>query len=165
MLFRSERFFTAALRQEGLPGGLPKAIRGYRRAIELNPQALGALLNLGTLYYNQRLLPEAEQCYRAALQVNPRSSLAHFNMGNLADESGQPLKAIEHYEQAIALDAKYPDPRYNLALVYEKLGRHGQAWKNWRGYLKLDPDSKWAELARNRLAQQDRKSTRLNSSH
>ena len=162
---RAERFFTAALRQEGLPGGLPKAIRGYRRAIELNPQALGALLNLGTLYYNQRLLPEAEQCYRAALQVNPRSSLAHFNMGNLADESGQPLKAIEHYEQAIALDAKYPDPRYNLALVYEKLGRHGQAWKNWRGYLKLDPDSKWAELARNRLAQQDRKSTRLNSSH
>jgi tetratricopeptide (TPR) repeat protein len=151
---RAERFFNAALRQESIPGGLPKAIRAYRRAIELNPKALGALLNLGTLYYNQRLLAEAEQCYRAALEINPRSALAHFNMGNLADESGEPLRAIEHYEKAITLDTNYPDPRYNLALVYEKLGRHGQAWKNWKAYLKLDPDSKWAALARNRLAQQ-----------
>ena len=149
---RAERFFLSGLREEQTLDGRPKAIRAYRRAIELNPQALGALLNLGTLYYNLERLPEAEQCYRDALKVNPRSALAHFNMGNLSDETGQTKQAIEHYEQAIAIDPRYPDPRYNLALVYEKLGRHGQAWKNWRAYLRLDPDSKWAALARHKLA-------------
>lgn len=153
-LKRAERFFSAGLRFERMPGGVPKAIRAYRTAIELNPRALGALLNLGTLYYNQRQMDEAERFYAAALAVNPRSALAHFNMGNVADETAQTTKAIEHYEKAIALDGSYPDPRYNLALVYEKLGRHGQAWKNWRAYLKLDPDSKWAALARDKLAQQ-----------
>jgi len=153
-LRRAERLFSAGLRMEQTPGGVSKAIRAYRAAIELNPRAIGALLNLGTLFYNQRNMEEAERYYKAALEVNPGSALAHFNMGNLADETGQEARAIEHYEKAIALDSGYPDPRYNLALVYEKLGRHGQAWKNWRAYLKLDPASKWADLARDKLAQQ-----------
>lgn len=151
---RAERFFALGLRLEKTPGGVPKAIRAYRRAIELNPRALGALLNLGTVYYNAGRLAEAESCYRLALQANPRSALAHFNMGNLADERGNPGAAIQHYEEAILLDSSYPDPRYNLALVFEKLGRHGQAWKHWRAYLRLDSNSEWAALARQKLAEQ-----------
>jgi tetratricopeptide (TPR) repeat protein len=148
---QANRLFLAGLRYEGSPDTLPKAIRAYQRALELNPQALGASINLGTIYYRQGLWKEAETCYRAALAVNPAHALVHFNLANLFEETGKLAKAREHYEEAVRLDPNYADPRYNLALVYERLGLHGKAFQQWRAYLKLDSRGPWAEYARSRL--------------
>ena len=148
---QANRLFWAGLRYEKSPDTLPKAIRAYQRALELNPQAIGAFINLGTIYYRQGLWKETETCYRAALAVNPAHALVHFNLANLFEETGELAKAREHYEAAIRLDPNYADPRYNLALVYERLGRHGKAFQQWRAYLKLDSHGPWAEYARTRL--------------
>ncbi len=148
---QANRLFWAGLRYEESPDTVPKAIRAYQRALELNPQAIGASINLGTIYYRQGLWKEAEACYRAALAVNPTHALVHFNLANLFEETGELAKAREHYEEAIRLDPSYSDPRYNLALVYERLGRHGKAFQQWRAYLRLDSHSPWAEYARTRL--------------
>ena len=150
---RADRFFLAGLRYEDRAETVPKAIRAYQKATELNPRALGAFINLGTIYYHQGSLDEAECCYRAALALNPRSALVHFNLGNLLEEQGQLEAARDHYEQAIRLAPTYADPRFNLALVYERLGRHGKACQQWRGYLRLDSESRWASYARQKLEQ------------
>ena len=150
---RADRFFLAGLRYEEQPETIPKAVRAYQKATELNPRALGAFINLGTIYYHQGSYEAAERCYRAALGLNPRSALVHFNLANLLEERGQLATARDHYEQAIVLDPQYPDPRFNLALIYDRIGRHGKACEQWRGYLQLDPDSRWAAYARQKLAQ------------
>jgi tetratricopeptide (TPR) repeat protein len=150
---RADRFFLAGLRYEERAETLPKAIRAYQKAAELNPNALGAFINLGTIFYHQGSHPEAERCYRAALVLNPRSALVHFNLANLLEEQGQLEAARDHYEKAIELDPIYSDPRFNLALIYERLGRHGKACQQWRGYLRLDPDSRWGAYARQKLEQ------------
>ena len=148
---QANRLFCAGLRYEEFPDTVPKAIRAYQRALELNPQAIGASINLGTIYYRQGLWKEAETCYRAALAVNPAHAMVHFNLANLFEETGELDKARAHYEAAIRLDPNYADPRYNLALVYERLGCHGKAFQQWRAYLKLDSHGPWAEYARTRL--------------
>jgi tetratricopeptide (TPR) repeat protein len=148
---RADRFFLAGLRYEERADTIPKAIRAYHKATELNPKALGAFINLGTIFYHQGSHEEADRCYRAALVLNPRSALVHFNLANLLEEMGQLEAARDHYQQAIELDPSYPDPCFNLALIYERLGRHGKACEQWRGYLRLDRDSRWAAYAREKL--------------
>lgn len=149
---RAERLFQAGLRYEESEETLPKAIRAYQRARELNPRAVGAHINLGTIYYNLGQWQQAEQCYRTALSLEPRYALVHFNLANVFDEKEEPEKARQHYEEAVRLNPNYADPHYNLALVYEKLGLHGKARRQWLCYLKLDTDSDWAAFARRQLA-------------
>ena len=149
---RADRFFRAGLRYEERQETYPKAIRAYQRAIEMDPRAAGAWVNLGTLHYNLGRLDEAERCYRAVLAFDPNYALAHFNLGNVFDERKQWKEARRHYEEAVRLSPKSPDPHYNLALVYEKLGLHGRARREWLEYVKLDPYSQWAAFAREQLA-------------
>ena len=149
----ADRLFLAGLRYEERPETAHKAIRAYKKATELNPRAVGAFINLGTIYYHQGSLEDAEQNYRSAMALNPGSALVHFNLGNLLEELGQLDAARSQYEEAIRLDASYPDPRFNLALVFERLGRHGRACQQWRAYLKLDSESRWGAYARQKLAQ------------
>jgi len=148
----AERFFLAGLRCEESGGPAEKAMKAYQRAIEMNPKAVGAYINLGTIYYNLGSLEAAESCYQSALSIDRGYALVHFNMGNVADERSDLPAARQCYEEAIRLDPAYPDPHYNLALIYEKLGLHGKARQQWLRYLKFDPQSQWASYARQQLA-------------
>jgi tetratricopeptide (TPR) repeat protein len=85
--------------------------------------------------------------------LNPRSALVQFNLANLLEERGRLDQARDHYVEAIRLDSAYPDPHFNLALVYERLGKHGKACEQWRAYLRLDPQSRWSAYARSKLEQ------------
>jgi len=147
----ADRFFRAGLRYEEHKETLPKAIRAYQKAIELDARAAGAWINLGTVFYNLGKLEDAERCYRAVLAFDDRHALAHFNLANVFDERRQWDKARRHYEEAIRLSPNSPDPHYNLALVYDKLGLHGRARRQWVEYLKHDPHSQWAGFARQQL--------------
>ncbi len=147
----AERFFLAGLRFEEAADPPEKAIRAYQKAIEMNPDAVGAFINLGTIYYNLGQLEAAESCYQSALCIDPGYGLVHFNLGNVADERNELQNARQCYEEAIRRDPGYPDPHYNLALVYEKLGFHGKARQQWLRYLQLDQQSQWASYARQQL--------------
>ncbi len=148
----AEDWFLKGLKLEERPETVHDAMQAYIKAIELNPQAAGAYINLGTIYYNMRQLDDAEKCYQAAVTIDPGYALAHFNLGNVFDERGDLPVARRHYEQALRLAPDYADAHYNLALAYEKLGLGAKAVPHWRAYLKLDPSSPWAAYARQQLA-------------
>ena len=126
-------------------------IEAYSNALELNPKAAGAWVNIGTVHYREGDLREAEYSYRQALKVYPQYALAHFNLGNICEETGRLEEAAENYSSAIKNDDAYGDAHYNLALVGERLDKPMDAAKHWRMYLKLDPTSPWARVARQQL--------------
>lgn len=148
----AEDWFLKGLKLEEGSETIHEAMTAYTKAIELNPEAAGAYINLGTIYYNLHRLDDAEKCYRAAIKIDPQYALAFFNLGNVYDERGSLAEARENYEAALRLAPGYADAHYNLALVLEKLGQRGRAIHHWRAYLKLDPSSPWAEYARQQLA-------------
>jgi tetratricopeptide (TPR) repeat protein len=146
-----EEWFALALSLEGTPAGRRRAIEAYRHVLEKCPQWVEANLNLGTLLYEEGFAEEALACYRRAVAFDPRNPLARFNLGSVFDELGQLNSAREELRAAVRLKPDYADAHYNLALVAEKLGSFAEARRHWRRYLELDPNSPWAQTARDRL--------------
>jgi tetratricopeptide (TPR) repeat protein len=147
----SEGWFQVGLELEESGADPADILRAYARALELNPNAAGACVNMGTVYYQIRNLSEAERCYRRAVEMDPGYPLAHFNLANICDEQGRLDEARRHYLTALRLRPDYADAHYNLALLFERTGEPMQAVKHWRAYLKIDPASPWAGIARQQL--------------
>src|SRR5947209_6026772 len=101
------------LEQSGAP--VNDVIHGYRQAAEIDPASAGALVNLGTIYFNNHDFKEAESQYRRALEIDPNYALAHFNLGNLFDEMGDRTQALTHYLAALKIHPNYADAHYNIA--------------------------------------------------
>jgi tetratricopeptide (TPR) repeat protein len=148
----AEHWFEKGLELEQTGAPMEDIIEAYRKASEIDPSSAGALVNLGTVYFNARNWREAERHYRRALEVDPRYALAYFNLGNLYDEKGDRAEALTHYLSAIRYQSNYADAHYNVALLYQSTGQPLKAMGHWKLYLKLDPNSSWAVIARRELA-------------
>src|SRR5207342_2082282 len=56
---QAEHWFQRGLELEESDAPLAEAMDAYKKAIELNPGAAGALVNLGTIHYHLRKFKEA----------------------------------------------------------------------------------------------------------
>lgn len=148
----AEDWLATALEYEAEGETRAEAIEAYDHALCIDPQNLDALLNCGTLCYEEGNLKKASEYFRRALQVDPENALAHFNLGSVLEEVGRLEAARLHLRNAVRLDPSYPDAHYNLAFVCEKLGAYNEAEKHWQAYVRLDPASPWCGYARQRLA-------------
>jgi tetratricopeptide (TPR) repeat protein len=148
----AERWFQRGLDLEQTGAPSEQVIEAYQKAIELDPNSAGALVNLGTIYFNAHQWKEAERYYTQAIEVDPDYALAHFDLANLCDERGNHALALEHYLIALRLSPGYGDAHYNIALLYQSMNQPMKAVRHWIAYLKLDPSSSWATIARRELA-------------
>lgn len=147
----SEKWFQKGLSLEETGAPVNDVIAAYRKAIDANANASGALVNLGTIAFRMKKFKEAAEYYSRAMQADPAYPLAHFNLGNLFDEKGDFATARIHYLDAIRLNPRYADAYFNLALLCERNGQLLEAISHWQKYLKLDGTSSWASTARKQL--------------
>jgi tetratricopeptide (TPR) repeat protein len=148
----AEHWFEKGLELEQTGAPVEEVIAAYQKAAEIDPTSAGALVNLGTVYFNARDWSRAEQFYRKAVEVDPEYALAHFNLGNLYDERGDRSAALHHYLAALRIHPRYADAHYNIALLYQAMGQALKAVRHWKAYLSMDPNSAWAAIARRELA-------------
>ncbi len=148
---KAEFWFQRGLALEETGAPVEAAVEAYRKALESNPAAPGALVNLGTILFRQRKYKQAKEHYTRAVQADPAYPLAHFNLGNLADEQGDFEGARKHYLEAVKLNPRYADAYFNLALLSERTNDILRAIGYWSTYLKLDTTSSWARAARKQL--------------
>lgn len=147
----AEHWFQRGLDLEATGAPVTQVIEAYEKAIELDPQSAGALVNLGTVYFNARNFTMAERYYRKATETDPEYALAHFDLANLYDERGDRARALEQYLAALRFSPNYADAHYNIALLYQGSQQSMKAVQHWMAYLKLDPSSEWAAIARREL--------------
>ena len=147
----SEAWFQKGLELEETGAPVEHAVDAYKKVLELNPGAAGALVNLGTIFYRLRRFEEAEKYYLDAIQADPVYPLAQFNLGNLYDEQGRLPEAFDYYRRALSLNPHYADAHFNLALLCERTGDSLKAVHHWKAYLKLDGSGQWADIARRQL--------------
>ena len=148
----ADRWFEHGLELEQRGAPYQQIIEAYEKAAALDPNSAGALVNLGTVFFNGHAWADAEENYKKALDIDQNYALAHFNLANLYDERGDTESALFHYQAALKLSPTYADAHYNLALLYQGLGNVMEAVKHWKAYIRLDPKSTWAEIARRELA-------------
>ena len=147
----AEHWFQRGLDLEATGADANDVIEAYEKAIELDPASAGALVNLGTIYFNARNFTVAERYYIQATETDPGYALAHFDLGNLYDERGERARALEQYLAALSFSPNYADAHYNIALLYQGAHQPMKAARHWMAYLKLDPSSEWAAIARREL--------------
>ena len=148
----ADDWLATALEYDAEENSRAQAIEAYDHALSIDPQKVDALLNCGTLCYEEGNLKKAAEYFMRALQVDPENALAHFNLGSVLEEVSRLEAARLHLRNAVRLDPSYPDAHYNLAFVCEKLGARNEALRNWQAYITLDPSSPWCGYARQRLA-------------
>lgn len=147
----ADRWFEHALELEQSGAQYEEIIAAYQKTLELDPKSAGALVNLGTVFFNGHAWADAEEHYLRALGVDPEYALAHFNLGNLYDEQDDLANAEKHYLEALRLHPHYADAHYNMALLYQGMRDFMRAVRHWRAYLKLDTTTTWSKIARREL--------------
>lgn len=146
----TEELFFEALECEQ-EGEWDEARRRYTAILQVRPDYLDALVNLGNLLHRAGSHKQAETYYRQALQINPDHVEANYNLGNLLEERRDLDNAMLFYRKAIHEDQEFADAYFNLARVLETRGDLEEAKKYWRTYLELEPGGEWSDYVKNRL--------------
>ena len=120
----------------------------YRKALEIDPYLVPALINLANIHYGKDELAEAQALYERAIGLDPDFFEAHFNLGNIYHDLGRFQEATTCYRTALRLNGSYPDAHFYLAITLEKTGQSLEAKPHWRAYQQLSPNGEWVELAR-----------------
>ncbi len=124
------------------------AANWYRKALEIDPYLVPALINLANIHYGKDELAEAQALYERAIGLDPDFFEAHFNLGNIYHDLGRFLEAATCYRTALGLNSQYADAHFYLAITLEKTGLSPEAKPHWRAYQQLSPNGEWVELAK-----------------
>ncbi len=145
----AEQYFMAgSALDNGDESTREQAASAYRRALELDPYLVAALINLANIHYSRDELVEAQALYERAIGLESDFFEAHFNLGNIYHDLGRFAAAQQCYEEALRLNPYYADTRFYLAVTLEKMGLSQEARPHWRAYQQLAPQGEWVELAK-----------------
>ena len=141
-------FALASSLDDGSPETQDRAAAAYRRALELDPRLVPAMINLANIHYSRDCLIEAMALYERAVALEPETFEGYFNLGNIHHDLGRFKAAEQYYLQALGINPRYPEAHLYLAVALEKDGRSEEARPHWKAYHSLAPDGEWADLAR-----------------
>ena len=145
----AEEFFTAAsILDDGDPANVDEAATAYRRALEVDPYLVPALINLANIHYARDQIAEAQALYERAIALDRDVFESHFNLGNIFHDLGRYNEAQSCYRDALALNPGFADAHFYLAVTLEKNGQSAEARPHWRAYQNLAPTGEWVHLAR-----------------
>lgn len=131
-------------------GRLEDAVRAYEHA--LPGGGAETHFNLGNCHYALRRRHEARSHFEAAVELADEYAEAWNNLGIVRGELGDRDGAVGALRRALDLVPHYADAHYNLAEALAVVGDLDGARRHWRAYLAFDPNSRWAEQVRRRLA-------------
>ena len=144
----AEEYFLKASALDADDARQQAAAGWYRRALEVDPYLVPALINLANIHYGKDELAEAQALYERAIGLDPEFFEAHFNLGNIYHDLGRFQEAAGCYRAALRLNSGYADAHFYLAITLEKIGHSAEAKPHWRAYQQLSPNGEWVALAR-----------------
>lgn len=142
-----------------LLGQSERALGEFRRALELNPRYLEALIHQGVVLNELGRTAEADASFqRAAASVAPPSTglpahvaarLAnlHAELAEAYAEAGAAERAVEQYQWALELGPAFHDLRYRMARLLLEAGRPLEAREALEAVLGARPNFVDAEAA------------------
>lgn len=127
---------TSKRDQEDKPS-VARARTAFERAVRGDPQNVGAYINLGCALHEATRLADALSVYQRGLREAGQDPLLLFNLGVLLEDLERPEEAADAYRTALKLDPALADAHYNLALLYEAMGRGQGALRHLNAYRQL----------------------------
>lgn len=120
---------------------------------------------LGKYYLAERQFDKAVEQFERALKLDPQDAATHSDLGAALLEQGKIYssepeqgravqtfaRSLEHLDRALELNGSLSEALFNRALLYQYMRLPKRAAEDWRRYLQQDPNSKWADEARQHL--------------
>lgn len=101
-----------------------EAVGYFRRALELNPRSIGALINLANFEPDT---DTAEKMYKKALEISPDDIDAHINYAALLYRQQRLHEALEEYRRAVILNPDRAEISNNLGVIQKDFGEYEEA--------------------------------------
>jgi len=112
-----------------------------RKALEINPNLVPALIGLGTAYYQKRRsFSQAENYYKRAAEIAPSPQLYNY-LGNALIYQGYHSQAITQFQKAIKLDPKYASAYRNMGITYYYMNKLQDSIASQQRAIALNPNS------------------------
>jgi Flp pilus assembly protein TadD len=124
---RNSRFFLATSLE--VAGDYDRARAAYLELVALSPESVEGHLGLGVLL--AKLGREnAEECISELIKATALDGNlyeARVTLGRTLIRVGRPAEAVLHLTRAVEIAPNNPEPHYQLAIAYRRLGRLAEA--------------------------------------
>jgi tetratricopeptide (TPR) repeat protein len=118
---------------------IERAIYCYKRALEINSNNVGVLVNLGIiLHYEKGLLHDALRLYEKAYENDRNNADILTGIGNVLCDIGKLEEAIDYFKKATELKPDEADLFFNLGTTQAELGRLNEAEQNYKQAILLN---------------------------
>jgi serine/threonine-protein kinase len=119
-------------------GDLEAAAVEYQKALEMDPQYVDALTNLGVVYYNLEQLDAAAEQYSKAIEIAPNDADIRSNLAAAYVQMNQLDRALEEYLKAVELNPELAEAYFGLGVVYTQLGETDNGIEAFERFQELD---------------------------
>jgi hypothetical protein len=128
-------------------GEFEPAVPILAKALEINARAYASCFALGVAQFNLKQLQSAIELFRRAVLLSEKSINANLWLGISLRQTSKLDEAEAYLKRADVLaESKLPDAHWQLALLFNQLKRPKEAADELEVFLKLQPDSRDAEL-------------------
>lgn len=122
-------------------GDKKTALNLYKKALDICPTSLTALLNLSTLYYELQKYEKSVSYANKALSIKPDNFSALLNLGNAYYADKEYNEALIYYEKLYQLNPKSYNAIANIANTSYNLGKFIKAIEYSKLAIQLRPNS------------------------
>jgi len=126
----SAELYMAVARNREEQGHPREAEQQYRKALEISPNHLGAMLSYGRFLDRQGRTTEAVEWYQRAVKAHPRDARPLNHLALCLASHGATEQAVAAMEGAVRLEPREAFYRNNLAVILVEAGRNEAAFKH-----------------------------------
>lgn len=127
-------------------GRIDESIARHVQALEADPAAAQAHVNLISLYGRKGEQDQAQRHYDAALKLQGDHAGAHYNWGVLHARAGRVEEAAAAFRRALEVDPFHPHAHNNLGTLLAGQGKLAEAASHYRQTIANDPDHRMARF-------------------
>jgi Flp pilus assembly protein TadD len=119
--------FVAVARMHERGGHFDEAEASYRKALEMKPDHLEALIGYARLEDRRSNFEAATRLYQRAIRKHPKDATVHNDLGLCYHRRGKLQEATRELKRAVELEGDNKLYRNNLAAVYVEQGKDSEA--------------------------------------
>jgi tetratricopeptide (TPR) repeat protein/peroxiredoxin len=121
-------------------GRMDDAVEYFQKALQLSPDHLIALDNLGMAQRQLKHWAAARSAFEHALRVNASDPEANYGLGMVYAQSDDTEHASEYLHKALQVRPVYPEALNNLGILYLKTQRRDEAVASFEESIRVAPD-------------------------
>jgi tetratricopeptide (TPR) repeat protein len=115
----------------------PNTIEAYRKAMALDEDSLELRKGLAQALLDNKQDEEAEKEFLKILEADPDEGVAYFRLAQIYKGRREFDKALTNYNKASSILVGSLEISFNIALLYEELGKYEKAEERFQQLLKL----------------------------